>query len=318
MSDGGNGASPLSSDAGSSGTDGVYSLSADTAELERCAAACIQAHELLGRVEVEPSLWKAAEAEHARTLLLHASVLEAAPASAATARSSCTRKLLDAAKRFKAAGEDAAAGDAHYRLGALECRRHLSGLPASLDKASEYFQEALALLPAESHPADHLFVRLDLVKLHRRLRTNPHTVVHDSTTALEHLLATHAAFSSFRFPLPPVVASAAGGSGGKGSDATTMTAAAASSAFAAASRGDASSRECAIVAALWPVMESELHGTLKELIKLYGQAGKPERASLFKQLYRLSLTQRELLGTGLLASIEEKWRALDAAPVTVG
>ena len=52
----------------------------------------------------------------------------------------------------------------------------------------------------------------------------------------------------------------------------------------------------------------ELHATLKELIRVHGQAGQPKLAALFKQLYRQSLTQREVLGTDLLASLEERWR----------
>ena len=63
-------------------------------------------------------------------------------------------------------------------------------------------------------------------------------------------------------------------------------------------------------------MESELHAVLKELIRLNGQASRPNQAALFKQLFRLSLTQRELYGTGLLAQLTAEWetrRELDAA-----
>ena len=57
---------------------------------------------------------------------------------------------------------------------------------------------------------------------------------------------------------------------------------------------------CAWVAALWPLIESELHAVLKELIRLHTAAAQPELAARVKQLYRLSLTQREILGTGML------------------
>ena len=57
---------------------------------------------------------------------------------------------------------------------------------------------------------------------------------------------------------------------------------------------------CAWVAALWPLIEGELHAVLKELIRLHTAAAQPELAARVKQLYRLSLTQREILGTGML------------------
>ena len=47
---------------------------------------------------------------------------------------------------------------------------------------------------------------------------------------------------------------------------------------------------------MWPLMEAELHSILKELIRLNGKASRPEQAALFKQLFRLSLAQRELCG----------------------
>ena len=83
---------------------------------------------------------------------------------------------------------------------------------------------------------------------------------------------------------------------------------------AAASSGGAragSSRECALVAALWPVMECELHATLKELIRLHGLGGRPKQAALFKLMYRESLKQRDILGTDLLASLSRQWSAAD-------
>ena len=63
------------------------------------------------------------------------------------------------------------------------------------------------------------------------------------------------------------------------------------------------------MAALWPVMEAELHAILKELVRLHGQAAQPTHASLFKQLYRLSLTQRDMLGTGLLGRLSAELEA---------
>ena len=54
------------------------------------------------------------------------------------------------------------------------------------------------------------------------------------------------------------------------------------------------------------------NNTLKELIRVSGVVGEPSQAALFKQLYRQSLTQRELLGgAGLLVSLEQRWRAAD-------
>ncbi len=164
---------------------------------------------------------------------------------------------------------------------------------------------------------------------------------------LDHLLATHAAFAAFRFPLPPVAATrtflpslpsrppaaasrcgehlhaeaqagtfvpsrpapAASGDGAAaasgaavqhasaqassrapgarcgehlhaeaqagGASATAATptaqAAAAAAAQAAVVPAPAGSRECALVAALWPLLETELHAVLKELIRLHGQ-----------------------------------------------
>ncbi len=81
--------------------------------------------------------------EHARTLLLYATCLEerglepqpppalvaagganAPPAATAPARTA-PALLHEAGRRFIAAGNTTAAGDAFYRLGALECRRFL-------------------------------------------------------------------------------------------------------------------------------------------------------------------------------------------------
>jgi hypothetical protein len=48
---------------------------------------------------------------------------------------------------------------------------------------------------------------------------------------------------------------------------------------------------------------------LKELIRLHTAASQPEAAARFKQLYRLSLTQREILGTGMLLLLASEWGA---------
>jgi RecB family exonuclease len=64
---------------------------------------------------------------------------------------------------------------------------------------------------------------------------------------------------------------------------------------------------CALVSALWPLMETELHAVLKELIRLYGLAKQPNHAAAYKQLFRLALTQRELYGTGLLEHLTAEW-----------
>jgi soluble P-type ATPase len=122
----------------------MYSLAVDAADLERCVATCMQAHDLLGSPETDPSLWRQVNEELARTLLLYATWLDerglepppppAAMAStdaassagggAATLRTAPTL-LHDAARRFLAAGNATAAADVFYRLGALECRRYL-------------------------------------------------------------------------------------------------------------------------------------------------------------------------------------------------
>ena len=421
--------------------DSEYSLAADVSELERCAQAFAQARELLGSREADPALWRLSESEHGRTLLLHAGQLEdrvggafpssPSPSSSSTscsasssvagsgnstsgaaahaaaylgegsAAASAAKLLLEAAQRLAAAGDATAAGDVHYRLGALHCRLHLrctssvgaaaaavftaasthaaanaanavdvgdaddgaphggSGHAAaaaephdSLDAARFHFERALGLLPAETHPADHLLVRFDLIKLHRRLR-QPHGVaaaIAEQTHALRHLLGTHGAFSAFRFPLPaapqnrPPAASRAAASSGAAASAVSMASAASVAATTAAAlptgtppRGTSiatgvanassgmdglggmggmgrhperfGSQACALVAAMWPLMEQELHATLKELIRLHGLAERPAHAKAHKALFRLALTQRELHGTGLLAHLHAEWEA---------
>jgi hypothetical protein len=206
----------------------------------------------------------------------------------------------------------------------------------SLATAQANFERSLELLSPETHAADHLFVRLDLVKLLRHVRPAPPTVPEQSSSrtrvgmqvlttapptpspqvpdrirglreALDHLLATHAAFAAFRFPLLPVTATRTLLPAAQA--APTAQAAAAAAAHAAVVPSPAGSRECALVAALWPVMEAELHAVLKELVRLHGQAAQPTHASLFKQLYRLSLTQRDVLGTGLLGRLSAELEA---------
>ena len=79
---------------------------------------------------------------------------------------------------------------------------------------------------------------------------------------------------------------------------------------------DWGARTAGIVAALWPVMELELHATLKELIKLHGARGEPKAAAEYKQMYRQALTQREILGVDLLASLSARLQdATDAAVI---
>ena len=220
---------------GAGGGDGMYSLAVDAADLERCVATCMQAHDLLGSPETDPSLWRQVNDELARTLLLYATWLDerglepppppAAMAStdaassagggAATLRTAPTL-LHEAARRFLAAGNATAAADVFYRLGALECRRYLRAPTAvgaaehggasdgatgahhgatgahhgatgataaasarvapSLATAQANFERSLELLSPETHAADHLFVRLDLVKLLRHVRPAPPTV----------------------------------------------------------------------------------------------------------------------------------------------
>ena len=63
---------------------------------------------------------------------------------------------------------------------------------------------------------------------------------------------------------------------------------------------------------MWPLMEQELHAVLKELIRLHTAAAQPEPAARFKQLYRLSLTQREILGTGMLLLLASEWGRWEA------
>ena len=162
-------------------------------------------------------------------------------------------------------------------------------------RARQHFQRALELLPADARPVDHILVLLDLVRLHRRGRAGAR--VDALAEALRALLATHAAFLHFSFPLPPP--------GARGA------AAAAAAATAAARRAGGSpvrdggddaqgSTTCALVARLWPLVEAELHEVLKELVKEHG-------ATIYKRLYRLALVQRDTLGTDLLQQLAAEW-----------
>lgn len=56
-------------------TDGSTPDAAEMGELERSVAAFIQAQELLGSEATDVALWRLAEAEHAKTLLIHAELL---------------------------------------------------------------------------------------------------------------------------------------------------------------------------------------------------------------------------------------------------
>ena len=278
---------------------------------------------------------------------------DAASSAGGTATVRTAPTLMDeAARRFLAAGNATAAADVFYRLGALECRRYLRAPTAagasehgataacvapscarvapslvtaqapscarvapSLVTAQANFERSLELLSPDTHPADHLFVRLDLVKLLRHVRPVPPTVpekIRGLREALAHLLATHAVFAAFRFPLLPVTATRTLLPAAQAAPTAQAAAAAAAHAAVVPSPAQAlctGSRECALVAALWPVMEAELHAILKELVRLHGQAAQPTHASLFKQLYRLSLTQRDMLGTGLLGRLSAELEA---------
>jgi hypothetical protein len=169
------------------------------------------------------------------------------------------------------------------------------------------------LLQPDVHPEAHVVVRLDLAKLHRRL-LNPqgvHAASAQLRAALRHLLATHLAFAGFRFPLPSPGARAAhdaaqpatpprDGAGAAEGEAGTPSspppqkapssihsppplgggpAAGVGQADGAVGGGEGSAA-CAAVAALWPRVECELHGVLKELIRLHGLAQQLGEATL--------------------------------------
>jgi tetratricopeptide (TPR) repeat protein len=157
--------------------------------------------------------------------------------------------------------------------------------------------------------------------------------------ALAQLLATHDVFGLYAFPLPPPspTAKAHGGPAAPSEPAapdlaadgtakvppdTASPAPAAKLANGAAPQREAEAGDppprpvlppvsvsggaCALVAATWPVVEAEVQAVLKELVKLHAGAGATASASKYKRLYRLSLTQRELLGTSILLQIAEE------------
>ena len=271
-------------------------------ELARAGAAFAQAHELPGSADADAALWRQAEAERGRTLLLVAERHAARDDADGVAHAVALYE--EAATRLERAGEPDAAGDAECRLGALHSRAHLRGAELGEEatvedaaaaveaakagvRARQHFQRALELLPADARPVDHILVLLDLVRLHRRGRAGAR--VDALAEALRALLATHAAFLHFSFPLPPPGARGGSPGGGErdgGDDAQGST-------------------TCALVARLWPLVESELQEVLKEMIKEHG--GDAAKAALFKGLYRLALVQRDTLGTDMLQQLAVEW-----------
>mmetsp|Transcript_27389 Transcript_27389/g.83292 ORF Transcript_27389/g.83292 Transcript_27389/m.83292 type:complete len:939 (+) Transcript_27389:1286-4102(+) len=162
--------------------------------------------------------------------------------------------------------------------------------------------------------------------------------------ALRYLLATHEVFCQYAFPLPPASPTSSEKTGPQAAGApkgylplsvASMAAAlentttnGAATAVAArsfechpppSSSCDSTAAAqppsmsvsllggaCALVATTWPVVESEMQAVLKELVKLHANTGDNVRAAKYKQLYRLSLTHRELLGTNILLRIAEE------------
>ena len=139
------------------------------------------------------------------------------------------------------------------------------------------------------------------VRLHHRLR-RAHSAAHAvevQRAALRHVLATHEVLRLFSFALPQLgAASCTPSAPAEDADAGGATGGATGGGGGGGEQGGGST--CAWVAALWPLIEGELHAVLKELIRLHTAAAQPELAARVKQLYRLSLTQREILGTGML------------------
>ena len=117
--------------------------------------------------------------------------------SAASARSTRARTCAAPRGAREATVEDAAAAVEAAKAGV---------------RARQHFQRALELLPADARPVDHILVLLDLVRLHRRGRAGAR--VDALAEALRALLATHAAFLHFSFPLPPPGARGAAAAGG--------------------------------------------------------------------------------------------------------
>ena len=52
---------------------------------------------------------------------------------------------------------------------------------------------------------------------------------------------------------------------------------------------------------------------LKELVRLYNLRRRKAEGALFKSLYRLALTHRDLLGTGLLLHLSAEWDRVEAS-----
>lgn len=116
--------------------------------------------------------------------------------------------------------------------------------------------------------------------------------------ALRCVFATHAIFCLYAFPMPPRSPTADGARALMGG------------AVPPARTGGADERPtggpCAQVAATWPLVESEVQATLRELARLHSGAGDGARAAAYKGMYRLALTQRELLGTDVLLHLAEE------------
>ncbi|KAL1515550.1 hypothetical protein AB1Y20_002170 [Prymnesium parvum] len=354
---------------------GVAPDAAEMSEFERCIAAFAQAHELLGAEGVDVALWRQAEAEHAKTLLLQAERLEEAPQVhlADGETPPALPLLVDAAARFEKLADTLGAGDAHYRLGALHCRIATRSLETSgsaaaphmptdaqreaqhaatshrIAVAHHHFSRALELLPADEQPIDHLLVRLDLVQFHKMLSAakgvSTASAITELVAALRHVLATHEVFTRFNFPLPANLGPAAGSdmlpapaanapgcastSPRSSRPADSRCEADLSSGGALSAQGqrpsestskeeEGGSRTCAMVASLWNVLETELHWLLKELVRLHGLLHRSAEVGLFKQLYRLSLTQRQLHGTGMLLQLSDEWARTETTWQTAG
>lgn len=194
--------------------------------------------------------------------------------------------------------------------------------------AHHHFSRALAYLTPGEHPVDHLLVRLALVRLHKRvarhLAPSASPAIAELSAALRELLATHQVFSCFSFPLPHRTA--------KSEDHLSALSESPPSSLGRipelpegrmrhsgctheVGRGGVAkvggSSTCALVASLWPVVESELHWLLKELVRLHEMLHRVAEVSLFKELFRLSLTQRQLLGNAMLLQLSEEWARVE-------
>ncbi len=339
-------------------------------DYERCVGAFALAQELLGERGRADPLWVEAQIEQGRTLFEQARRLEESLPFAHDelgAVRMASELLERAATALDGASDCAGAGDAHYRLGALHCREHTLSMPRGrpglgpktaeaplLARAQRGFERALELLSAERQPVETLLVRIDLALLHRTVRDACHSETNadksraaDLGAALSHLLATRHVFGRYSFPLlpaqlsptpqpptppspppaPPALHQGDGAARGTRSDAGG------SGGGGVTGGGATGGGACGHVAALWPMVESELHATLKELIRLHacgsgtrrGAHAERERerharlATFYKELFRLSLTRREVHGTGVLLLLAEElaraqFVAADAPP----